>query len=355
MARIAIFAGHGGADPGAVSGNLREKDFTLAISNAMARILRSWGYTVISNRTTDVDRSITRDANLANSSGVDALVEIHLNSNVGTPGTGSEAFISQRNLPRARELAQALVARMASLGFVNRGVHTSVNAQGQDRFGILRLTNVPAVLMEVAFINNPQDMARLNVEQVALALASGVRDVFPIGTGGLPAFPGVSVRVGERSEAVRQIQRCLNRVRTRHPAIRQLNDDGIFGPLTLEAVTTFQRLFGLAQDGVVGPLTWAALSRECAATGGGGGGSGGGTPPFPGTSIRIGARGADVERIQRCLNAWMASQPAMRPLNVDGIFGQITQNAVVIFQCLNGLAQDGVVGPVTWGRLMQGC
>jgi N-acetylmuramoyl-L-alanine amidase len=66
LSTIAVYAGHGGADPGAVNGNLREKDFTLAISNAVSAILRGWGYTVVNNRTTDVDRSITRDANLAN-------------------------------------------------------------------------------------------------------------------------------------------------------------------------------------------------------------------------------------------------------------------------------------------------
>lgn len=298
MATIAVFAGHGGADPGAVSGNLREKDFTLAVMLSMSRILRGWGYTVLNNRTTDVDRSITRDANLANAANAQALVELHLNSNVGPPGNGSEAFISIRNLPRARALAEAMLRRMAALGFRNRGVFTLANANGTDMFGILRLTNMPAVLMEMAFINNPQDMARFNVDRVALALAEGVREVFPLSGGGgagLPAYPGTAIRIGARSESVRQIQRCLNRVGTRHPAIRRLNEDGIFGPLTLDAVTTFQRLFGLVPDGIVGPLTWAAISRECAA-------GAAPIPPYPGYLMRIGVRGNNVRQVQTCLN-----------------------------------------------------
>lgn len=240
MARIAVYAGHGGSDPGAVANGLREKDFTLAISNAASAILRGWGYTVINNRTTDADRSITRDANLANENRVDAVVEIHLNSNVGTPGTGSEAFVSIRDASqwggRARSLANAILSRLAALGFRNRGVFTSVNASGTDTFGILRLTQMPAVLLEVAFINNPQDMARLEVNSVARAVAEGVRQIFPLSGGGsgtgMPAYPGTAIRVGARGESVTQIQRCLNRVAANNPSIGRLAEDGIFGPLT---------------------------------------------------------------------------------------------------------------------------
>ena len=57
MPKIAVYAGHGGSDPGAVSGGLREKDLTLAVSNAATEILRGWGYTVLNNRTTEAVRS----------------------------------------------------------------------------------------------------------------------------------------------------------------------------------------------------------------------------------------------------------------------------------------------------------
>ena len=262
-----MYAGHGGSDPGAVANGLREKDFTLAVSNAATAILRGWGYQVINNRTTDVNRSITRDANLANENRVDALVEIHLNSNPGPPATGSEMFVSIRDTGRARQLAAAILRRVVALGFRDRGVKTMVNAQGQDTLGILRLTNAPAVLAELAFINNPSDMARFNVNSMARAVAEGVREVFPVSTsgGGLPPFPGILLRVGSRGESVRQVQRCLNNVAARQPSIQRLVEDGIFGPLTLGAVTTFQRIFGLVPDGIVGPLTWGALIRECGA------------------------------------------------------------------------------------------
>jgi N-acetylmuramoyl-L-alanine amidase len=258
---IAMYAGHGGTDPGAVSGGFREKDLTLAVSNQAGAILRSWGYQVLHNRTTDVDRSITRDANLANQQGAAALVEIHLNSNVGAPATGTEAFISIRDRGPARALANAILQRISALGYVNRGVKTEINAAGEDRFGILRLTNMPATLVELAFINNPQDMARFDTGAMAWAVAAGVRDAMPINAGGNPCIPpygGVLVRQGSRGEPVRQIQTCLNRV-----GGARLNTDGIFGPLTHAAVVAYQRAHGLTPDGIVGPLTWGNLFTRC--------------------------------------------------------------------------------------------
>ena len=264
---IAMYAGHGGRDPGAVSNGLQEKDFTLAVSNAATAILRGWGYNVINNRTTDTDRNITQDAQRANNANANALIEIHLNSNPGPPATGSEAFISIRDTGQARRLAEAILRRLAALGYVNRGVKTQVNANGQDAFGIIRITNMPAVLLELAFINNPADMARFNVAQMARAVAEAVREVFPIsggGTGnGLPVYPGWLIRIGQTGESVRQIQACLNRVGRRQAFIPQLAEDGIFGPRTQDAVMIFQRLYGLNPDGIVGPLTWARLSQEC--------------------------------------------------------------------------------------------
>ena len=358
MPSIAVYAGHGGSDPGAVALGRQEKNLNLAVSNAVTAILRGWGYTVLNNRTTDVDRSITRDANLANDNRVNALVEIHFNSNQGTPGTGSEVFYSVRDTGRGRALASAILQRIVALGFRDRGVKNQVNAQGQDAFGILRLTNMPAVLVECAFINNPEDMARLDINTMARAIAEGIREVVPIsggGTGGgMPAYPGTPIRQGDRNESVRQIQSCLNRVAQRHPTIQRLTEDGVFGPRTHDAVTTFQRIFGLNPDGVVGPITWGRLQQECPASGsGGGGGSGGAMPAYPGTPLRVGSRGDSVRQVQHCLNH--VSQPCSRQLIEDGAFGSMTQAAVVTFQRMFELTPDGVVGPITWARLAQEC
>jgi len=343
MPKIAIYAGHGGSDPGAVGNGLLEKNVNLAVSNAASAILRGWGYTVINNRTTDVNRDINRDAAMANSNQVDALVEIHQNSNEGRPGSGSEAFYSIKDTGRGRAIAEAILARLAALGFQNRGAKTHTNSAGQDTFGILRLTSGPSVLVETAFINNPDDMARFDANQVGRAIADGIRQIIPIG-GGSSSYPGHALRLGSSGAAVQQIQRCINNINSRNQSASRLAEDGSFGPATQSAVIAFQRAYGLSPDGVVGKITWDRLMSECANT----------APAFPGT-MRLGSRGDGVRQVQQCLNNIANQYPGIGRLTVDSSFGPRTQSAVIAFQQLFGLNPDGVVGPATWAAIMQAC
>ncbi len=81
---------------------------------------------------------------------------------------------------------------------------------------------------------------------------------------------------------------------------------------------------------------------------------GGITTTYPGTPLTIGSTGADVQRIQNFLNRIRISFPAIpRIENPNGVFGADTAAAVRAFQGINGLAQDGVVGPATWNKITQ--
>jgi len=77
---------------------------------------------------------------------------------------------------------------------------------------------------------------------------------------------------------------------------------------------------------------------------------GSGTRPM----LRRGSSGPSVIELQTRLNAWRGTRAAapFAPLLVDGVFGPRTDSAVRIFQRDNALAVDGVVGPITWGRLL---
>lgn len=63
--------------------------------------------------------------------------------------------------------------------------------------------------------------------------------------------------------------------------------------------------------------------------------------------LRRGDRGEDVKDLQRALRA------VGYELAIDGIFGRITLECVKSFQATNGLARDGIVGPLTWGKLTE--
>lgn len=131
-----------------------------------------------------------------------------------------------------------------------------------------------------------------------------------------------------------------------------LATDGIFGGGTNSAVRSFQSKQGLAVDGYVGPATWAALGKAC------GGSSAPAAPSAPSTpsngsgistsgrpNVGYGDTGANVTALQQLLNQYGFG------LATDGIFGSATYAAVRSFQSSKGLVADGIVGPLTWGKL----
>jgi N-acetylmuramoyl-L-alanine amidase len=152
--KIAIYAGFGGSDSGAVANGYKGKDLNLEVANNVAAILRGAGHDVLQNRTTDINRNITEDANKANSWGADYVIEFHFNAG---GGHGTETFCSIVG-GESRELAERINNRIAKLGFRNRGVKTKLGDDGRDYFGIIRQTKAPACLVEVCFIDSISDM-----------------------------------------------------------------------------------------------------------------------------------------------------------------------------------------------------
>lgn len=88
---------------------------------------------------------------------------------------------------------------------------------------------------------------------------------FQLATGGASVsleYPGTPLRLGSAGSSVRLMQGFLAELRSRYPSLPPVTVDGIFGPNTQAAVTTFQRIFGLTPDGVIGPLTWQEILRQ---------------------------------------------------------------------------------------------
>ena len=141
---------------------------------------------------------------------------------------------------------------------------------------------------------------------------------------------------GCTGDAVKTLQEKLNA-----KGFDSGNVDGIFGVKTYAAVTAFQKANGLGVDGIVGKLTWGKLY--------------GVSPAMPVETTTVvgrpmvsyGSRGDAVRKLQELLNALGYDCGS-----VDGIFGSKTKTAVLAFQNANGLGTDGIVGPLTWGKLV---
>ena len=173
--RIVIDPGHGGSDPGAVGPNgLKEAHVNLAVALKIAEKLRKAGVEVKLTRTSDVFVGLQPRCNIANSFGADYFVSIHCNS-AGTPeAKGTETYCYKFG-GQGEVLAKAIQAELiAATGRANRGVKTA-------NYYVLRRTNMPAVLTELAFINNPEEERLLAdpayQEKCAAAIAKAIGKV----------------------------------------------------------------------------------------------------------------------------------------------------------------------------------
>ena len=169
---IMLDAGHGGRDPGAVYNGRQEKDDTLDLTLAIGEILQNNGIDVEYTRTTDVYESPYQKAMEANEAGVDYFVSIHRNS-FPRPNevNGVESLVYNKQGIKY-EMAQNINDQLETVGFVNLGV------QARPNLVVLRRTQMPAVLVEVGFINSDTDnqLFDANFDDIARAIADGILD-----------------------------------------------------------------------------------------------------------------------------------------------------------------------------------
>lgn len=189
---IMLDAGHGGRDPGAVYNGRQEKDDTLRLTLAVGEILQNNGVDVEYTRTTDIYESPLQKAQEANAAGVDFFVSIHRNS-FPTDNTVSGVESLVYDLSGIKyEMAKNINAQLETVGFVNLGVKARPNLI------VLRRTKMPAVLVEVGFINSDVDNALFdnNFYDIAQAIAAGILDTLQVGNGNSPMTRRYKVQTG---------------------------------------------------------------------------------------------------------------------------------------------------------------
>jgi len=169
---VCIDPAHGGADPGAIGPTgLWEKDVTLKITQQAMKLLGEHGAIVLLTRGSDKDVSLQERANFANNGKVDVFVSIHCNAANNPTARGLEAFYFRQSGAGER-LANAILDKLVlETGLENRGVK-------EASFAVLRLTDMPAVLVECGFLTNPTEETLLKSEpfqkKCAKAIADGI-------------------------------------------------------------------------------------------------------------------------------------------------------------------------------------
>jgi hypothetical protein len=183
MSRVFISVGHGGRDPGAVANNFRESDLNLSVANFCTQDLKRHNVAVATSRTSDIDDDVNRQVRLAREFNASFAVDIHFNAFNGN-ARGFEVFHSIAPGPNEINLCRNIEREFVNIGMPTRGLKTRVGANGTDFFGFIRMLNIPAIIVECAFIDNLQDLQFFNTIEkqkcMGIAIARGILNTLNI-------------------------------------------------------------------------------------------------------------------------------------------------------------------------------
>lgn len=306
--KFGIDYGHNCPPDTGAKGIKQEDVLTKDIGNRVIQKLKALGNQVVlcvPNSCSSVTNSLQQRCNIANSNIVDLFVSIHFNS-FNKQAHGTEVFaISDRGI----RFARPVLASIVNLGFFNRGVKDG------SHLYVLKNTNMPSILIECCFCDSQKDMNLYNPETMANAIVKGLTGLNPPQTDS----PGndKDTRIVElqkalnrlkitdangkalvedgvvgpaTTSAIKKFQSIMNIqttgvagnetwdlinlifskpiLRPNHAGgavVRYVQSrvgaavDGIYGPMSADAVERFQRKNGLTADGIVGPNTWEKL------------------------------------------------------------------------------------------------
>ena len=184
---IFLDPGHGGSDPGAISGGVREKDLTLSVYNKVSSKLASLGYTVLTSRNVDKDVDLIDRADQANKANADMLLSIHFNAGGRGIARGIETYYYQATADRVPKINKEnhnnverleRSRKLANKVQQNLLYQTGANDRGVKRasFTVLRETSIPSILVELGFIDNPEERNKIKTNEYQERLANGIVD-----------------------------------------------------------------------------------------------------------------------------------------------------------------------------------
>jgi N-acetylmuramoyl-L-alanine amidase len=169
---VVVDAGHGGHDPGTISSTgLHEKNVNLAVALKVAGLLQQRGVGVIMTRQDDRFIELDERADVANRRNADLFVSIHSDSNPDRGRQGFTVFVAKAASSDARRTADRIHQALAAAGIESHGIR-------EAEYKVLVNTSGPAVLVEIGYLSNTQDCARLRdgsyQNRLAQAIANGI-------------------------------------------------------------------------------------------------------------------------------------------------------------------------------------
>lgn len=327
--KFGLDIGHNCPPDSGAEGIKSENKLTMEVGNKVIAKLENLGHTVIAckpNSASTVNQSLGSRCEKANSNRVDIFVSIHFNAFNGQ-ANGTEVFAIS---DAGKKVAQKVLDEIVKLGFFNRGVKSG------SHLYVLRRTNMPGILIECCFIDSAKDIQLYDGETMANAIVAGltgkvantsVNPASDVPVNPVPNAPVNTVIDEEQNKdkSILRLQKALNRLKITDKNNRTLVEDNSMGQATSSATEKFQRIVGVLPTGIAGNTTWDALNQILA------------------KRVVQGTHTSGV--IIRYLQYRVGADP-------DGIYGPQTEAAIKKFQQQNGLTADGIIGAITWQKLV---
>lgn len=176
---VVVDAGHGGRDPGAVrtygSGRvrvqIREKDLNLDVALEVGRLLGDSGVPVVMTRTDDSTVSLDERVKIADQTNPALMVSIHADAHKNRDANGFTVYVGENALPASLVAAKEIERRLAKTGVHGRGVR-----RHEKPIRVLVKPKCPSVLVEMGYLSNEREAAKLRQAHYRLMLAKAIAE-----------------------------------------------------------------------------------------------------------------------------------------------------------------------------------
>lgn len=174
QAIICIDASHGGSDMGYTSdGHTSEKDLNLTIAQKIGDSLSKVGYKVVYTRSDDSTLSTQDRITLVNTQKADYLISIQMNSSSDSLSKGYSIFTQPKD--KMIQLAKNLSDTMSA---INLSQFEGIDSDHYENFPILYDSQIPSVLLELGYLSNSDDYAKLSDDAIQQKIADAITKSF---------------------------------------------------------------------------------------------------------------------------------------------------------------------------------
>lgn len=257
--KVYIIPGHGGRDGGAAR-YIVEKEYTLKTSLALAEYLSEYGIDYKLSRTQDIDTDMDEYIRECNGYKPDLVISVHFNAG---GGQGFEVYHSMVG-GTSKKLAENINTEVSKL-MKSRGIKTKTQSDGRDYFGVIRETDAPAVLVEGGFVDNKSDadFIKSNYKKLAKAYADSIAKTLSISkketTTKLLLDKSGKKKGDKDCLALKELLLLAKKLGVNKYG---MDENGVFGNGTINAVNYLLGQWGYQQNGIAGDNFVKRLCKE---------------------------------------------------------------------------------------------